>query len=1337
MPSSRFQSFRISMAIALATLALAGCSDESDPVPAPAPVVTAADVRLTASSFYDVNDPALSTSVPAPEDPVAKLGMQLFFSKTLGGDFDVACASCHMPDLGGGDRLSLSVGVDAVTPAFLGPGRRLDVLRDRDPQADGGPNVPRNAQTVFNVALYNRAMFHDGRVFVLDAAEVPGGMGQSLRTTDSELAIEDITLPPDFGMLEAQALFPVTSTNEMRGRHRFSNLLTNADVRARLVARLRGEADLDHMPRNDWAPLFRDAFGYGAGDPVSSYVTYENVARAIAAYERSQLFVDTPWQAFMAGDDNAISDAAKRGAQIFYREPAANGAGCARCHSGAHFTDEEFRAVGFPQIGRGKRVDRRDLGRYAVVQDPANLFRYRTPSLLNVALTAPYGHAGTFDTLEEVVAYHADTPTAATLFDFTFSTLDQFINDTVTYPLAAPLTGEAMYVDEARTVLRLDAQLPAVSLTAGQRADLVAFLHALTDTCAADNACLERWVPTPADDPDGNQFVRSFDPDAGRPADPLDLFNGPPGTGSGPGGSGGGSGSGDPAHASVFLAGRSLCSDRIGETATGGGFNDSTAALGITHTHAFSLLTWLEPTLEDTLQSGGVAAADLDGDCDHDLVFTGGEAQGTLVYRNDDSAGFALAANLDTLTGSRLTGPAIADLDGDYQPEILLGNMRPGLMQVLDGNIDDGYGLLQAIYMANNTFGIAMGDADGDARLDVFAAHWDNRRATDASAALLHNDPVNGLVSMDAAAGTSASTIPRRFQFAPAFVDIDDDNDQDLLVAADFLFSLVLANDGSGHYTSITDRDVIKDQNGMGAAIADFDGDGKLDWFVSAIKGPDDFRIWPYGTLGNRLYRGLGAGQFADVTDTAGVGDADWAWGSCASDFNNDGRPDLFVVAGYALFPDLVRNALGTDMVAMIDAMFAGYFRSVPRLWLNNGDGTFSDEAAAWGITEPLNGRGVSCLDHDRDGDVDIVVSQNEDSPRVYENRSGTAGGRNFLAVSLRGTAPNTAGIGAMVDLSSASRDQRQPVAANSNFISQNPPDLHFGLGNDSEATITVRWPDGTVTTTGPVPANRFLVISHPDLMPALVDAGQATLDAAALRTQAWLMSNPPTNPQALLDLWMISQRFGLSFGSGAATDFDAWVASLYGAGDIAAAQTQELYRRIYDSTQTANAAYFTATGTDALLLPALYCRELATDVNYPTQLAAAGTAGGSSALAALRAVILLRENGCNAGLRPAQLAIIENSVAALFNTGDNSMDVSDIEAAALLAAIGRTEMVSATWISQVLATELATGGWALSAPLDNTVGLTANSPPTTQALWLLLELAGGSNNFNPLVAMP
>src|SRR5690606_33032788 len=187
---------------------------------------------------------------------------------------------------------------------------------------------------------------------------------------------------------------------------------TPTQYREHLVKRLRGEVEAHHNPKPDgpanWLQRFRAAFDRPGGTPAE-LITIENVQRALAAYIESQIFIDTAWHRFLDGEYSAISDTAKRGAKLFFLSAEQGGLGCAACHAGDRFTDERFYNVGFPQIGRGfRRADRTDLGRWLVTQLAKDRNAFRTPSLLNVAETAPYGHAGTFQTLGQLLRYHVD-----------------------------------------------------------------------------------------------------------------------------------------------------------------------------------------------------------------------------------------------------------------------------------------------------------------------------------------------------------------------------------------------------------------------------------------------------------------------------------------------------------------------------------------------------------------------------------------------------------------------------------------------------------------------------------------------------------------------------------------------------------------------------------------------------------------------------------------------------------------------------------------------------------------------------------------------------------------
>lgn len=141
-------------------------------------------------------------------------------------------------------------------------------------------------------------------------------------------------------------------------------------------------------------PEYREGFKKVFGDGI----TLTNIARAVASYERSLLTYRSPFDRFRTGDEKALSAEAKEGMDLFFDKRT----GCASCHAEPLFTDNEWHVLGVPQVGP-KAVD---PGRFDVTQDEQDRGAFKTPTLRNVALSAPYMHDGVFGTLEEVVAFY-------------------------------------------------------------------------------------------------------------------------------------------------------------------------------------------------------------------------------------------------------------------------------------------------------------------------------------------------------------------------------------------------------------------------------------------------------------------------------------------------------------------------------------------------------------------------------------------------------------------------------------------------------------------------------------------------------------------------------------------------------------------------------------------------------------------------------------------------------------------------------------------------------------------------------------------------------------------
>lgn len=501
-------------------------------------------------------------------------------------------------------------------------------------------------------------------------------------------------------------------------------------------------------------------------------------------------------------------------------------------------------------------------------------------------------------------------------------------------------------------------------------------------------------------------------------------------------------------------------------------FTDVTAAAGLTYAHGYrdELLT------DARLVAGGVAVGDYDGDGWLDLFAVQGDRGPDLLFRNQGDGTFAevgAAAGI-ARTGRRGTGPIFADVDGDGWLDLLVLGFD-GTPPILYRNRGNGtftdVTARSGLAGVGDGIGAAFGDIDADGDLDLFVAHWNTVRHVDASTFSLWRNEGGGVFSdVSRASGVSAA-IGRRppgaeytvdYTFTPNFADIDDDGDLDLLLAADFGTSRVLRNQGDGTFIDVTTA-VISDENGMGAAVGDYDNDGHLDWFVSSIADPDGVPEGFWGTTGNRMYRNRGDGTFEDRTDRAGVREGFWGWGSTFADLNNDGWLDLCHVNGYG---------------PLHDPASAEFHFDPTRVFLSRRDGTFREVSAALGIEDHGQGRGIVAFDYDRDGDLDLFVANAEQPPLLLRNDAGIA--RHWLTVILHGARPNTQAIGARVTVAAPGMRQMRELRAGSNYVSQDPAEAHFGLDDLSTVAVTVRWPGGTATQLPGTTADRVLHVVQP-----------------------------------------------------------------------------------------------------------------------------------------------------------------------------------------------------------------------------------------------------------------
>ncbi len=510
-------------------------------------------------------------------------------------------------------------------------------------------------------------------------------------------------------------------------------------------------------------------------------------------------------------------------------------------------------------------------------------------------------------------------------------------------------------------------------------------------------------------------------------------------------------------------------------------FTDVTDVVGLTLTHQSSqTVVAIEDHADNTIQplvgyhnwaqlmsswmTGGVAAGDYDNDGWQDLFVIGGDLGQSKLFRNAGNGQFidvTQSVGLGAVSG-RIAGAVFADYDGDGDLDLFLGAVLGELPQLWNNQVSQHAGFVEMfavafpdfdVSLAPNTWGMTFGDINNDGCLDVFMPHSMTPKGpqprlsgADGSGLHLWKNNCNGqFVDISASAQISQvyddinyNASERDQTMAAQFTDLNEDGYVDLVVASDINASLVFINNQNETFSNATDRVVINDKHGMGSAVGDMNGDGHMDWFTANIGAPLE---------GNKLYLGSGAGTFTNASQGAGLVEGHWAWGTCVADFNADRLLDVFHVNGF-YFPNNDNP----------NASNGRYDQTPAVLFMANGDGTYTESAASFGLNDSAEGRGVSCFDYDRDGDIDIAIANYKGEFKLFRNDLQPSQ-NNFLNIRLRDYAPNSQSVGARITVSSEVANETgalvQEIYAGGNFNSSNPAVAYFGLG-DWQGPLTV-----------------------------------------------------------------------------------------------------------------------------------------------------------------------------------------------------------------------------------------------------------------------------------------
>jgi hypothetical protein len=538
-------------------------------------------------------------------------------------------------------------------------------------------------------------------------------------------------------------------------------------------------------------------------------------------------------------------------------------------------------------------------------------------------------------------------------------------------------------------------------------------------------------------------------------------------------------------------------------------FRDITRSAGIEFRHQNGATG--ERLLPETM-GGGVAWLDFDNDGDQDLLFVNSDSwpfarnpaeprpRALQLYRNDGAGNFSDASAAAGLAEDSFYGQGVAvgDFDGDGWDDLFVTAVGPNrLYRNLGGRFAE----------VTEQAGVAGGDTawstsagffdyDGDGWLDLFVVNYvqwsreidlevDYRLAGVGRAygpptnfggtqSYLYRSNGDGTFSETGAAAGIHVSHPTTGQpvgkgLALVFADIDQDLDLDVVVANDTVRNFVFLNRGDGTFTEIgAEAGAGFDRNGLATGAMGID---------AAHFANDEALAVAIGNFANEMssfFVATGSSaEFSDETIIAGIGPASRAaltFGVLFLDYDLDGRLDYLQANGH------VENEINRVQASQ-------QYRQPAQLFWNCGADcrqpyVLVPAEQTLDLARPIVGRGAAYADLDQDGRLDLVLTQVGGPPLLLRNETPTA--NRWLRLQLLDRPPNTRAIGAEVRLEGPAGVQRRMVMPTRSYLSQVELPLTFGLGAETAATVTVRWPDGEEQVLRDLEADRLHVIRRP-----------------------------------------------------------------------------------------------------------------------------------------------------------------------------------------------------------------------------------------------------------------
>lgn len=545
-------------------------------------------------------------------------------------------------------------------------------------------------------------------------------------------------------------------------------------------------------------------------------------------------------------------------------------------------------------------------------------------------------------------------------------------------------------------------------------------------------------------------------------------------------------------------------------------------------------------TYRNYYNGAGVAIGDINNDGLPDIYFTANQLKNKL-YLNKGNFVFEDITETAGVGGTMAwsTGVTMADVNGDGFLDIYVcnaGDVDPADRQneLFINNGDLTFSEKAKEFNLNNnglSIHAAFFDYDLDGDLDCYIlnnfftdptkielyAKVRERTGTDGDK-LMRNDG-NIFHDVTAEAGIFSSRIG--FGNGIAVADINHDFLPDIYIANDFWErDYLYINKGHGKFSEeLINRVNYCSTSSMGGDIADINNDGNMDIFTTDMLPADNYRLqttiafdpyhledlkyrenFYYQITQNCLHINDGSGYFQEIGLLSGVAATDWSWGALIFDFENDGNKDVFVSNGilrdimYNDFLQFITNKDKRKEVISNTGRFdyRDFVQYMPSTALknyafkNSGHLIFKNQADELGLGKPSFSNGAAYGDLDNDGDLDLVINNENSQSFVYRNETDSKSGNHFLKIKFNGSERNRFGIGALVTIKVKGELRVLQNFNSRGFESSTEPYLLFGLGKTKNIDeMKVTWPDRKVQVLNNVKPDQTIIINYNQAMEA------------------------------------------------------------------------------------------------------------------------------------------------------------------------------------------------------------------------------------------------------------